>query len=62
MGEVVDFNKKKRELKRKKQLEEELQSSGYYRPKSTDDKIKDALKKFGSHRKNKQHEKDKEDK
>jgi hypothetical protein len=63
MGDVIDFNKRKREITRKKRLKDELDSLHYIdKPLSRDDKIKEALKKFGSHRKNKQHEKDDKDK
>lgn len=57
MGQVIDFNKKKREQKLKK--EHDYHSWGSYDPpKSTQDKIDDAMKKFGSHRKNKNNDKE----
>lgn len=58
MSEVIDFNKKKRELKRKKELEKEMEQSIYRRPVTKQDKIDEAMKKFGSHRKNKQNDKE----
>lgn len=61
MGDVIDFEKKKRELKRKKKKENDDLFSyfGGDKPKSKADKIRDALSKFGSHKRNKHHDKNK---